>query len=261
MVLGRFKDAVSDVAETVRRAFQDPPCHAIPTRLQAPGAKSIRPMEAACREVAYGFIPGIGAPELAFPAVLQEELMRMEARLCREDGWTAWAAGTKVCEMPIFQQGRCSRLSVPALPRAAAVRALPLPPFRTSLRQVREVFRSPGSRACPVRMDPPRVRRDLETVLALPIAIPGEDFGKLARALNMRYTFQLVKATGENIRNLEVLGVYLVPVRGVAALRHDAKTGRILVNLGPEAVGAPRQRFLLARKKDDRGFVSCFVEE
>ena len=110
-------------------------------------------------------------------------------------------------------------------------------------------------------MAPPRVRRDLETVLALPIAIPGEDFRKLPRALNMRYTFQLVKATGENIRNLEVLGVYLVPVRGVASLRHDARTGRILVNLGPEAVGAPRQRFLLARKKDDRGFVSCFVEE
>jgi hypothetical protein len=83
----------------------------------------------------------------------------------------------------------------------------------------------------------------------------------LPKALNMRYTFQLVKTTGENIRNLDVLGVYPVPTKGVTSLRHDARTGRILVNLGPEAVGASRGRFILARKKDDRSFVSCFVEE
>jgi hypothetical protein len=98
-------------------------------------------------------------------------------------------------------------------------------------------------------------------VLRLPIAIAGADFQKLPRALNMRYGFQLVKASGENIRNLDVLGVFSIPTKGVTSLRHDAQTGRILVNLGAEAIGAPRGRFILARKKDDHGFVSCFVEE
>jgi len=261
MVLGRFKDAVSDMAETIRRAFQDPPCRTVSTPFAAPGTAALRSLEAACRGVVYAFEPGIGSPVLTFPALIRQEAMGMAARLCREDAWAAWAAGAKVCEMPVFLTSQCSRLAVPALPRTVPVRNLGLPPFRTSCRAFREVFRTPGVQACPSRLGAPRVRRDLETVLALPIAIPGEDFQKLPRALNMRYTFQLVKATGENIRNLDVLGVYLVPVSGVASLRHDARTGRILVNLGPEAIGAVRKRFLLARRKDDRAFVSCFVED
>lgn len=261
MVLGRFKDAVSDVTETIRQAFRDPACRAVEPALGRPAAGAVPALEALGRSVDYGFQPGLVGPELLFTASLLTEPTAFTAQLQEENGWTAWASGAKVCEMPVFHPGACGRMTVPPLPRGTATRRADLPPFRCGSRSVRDPIRAPGTRSLSPRLSPPRVRRDLDAVLGLPIAIPGEDFQKLPRALNMRYTFQLVKATGENIRNLDVLGVYRVPVKGVAALRHDPRTGRILVNLDPEAVGAVRGRFILARRKDDRSFVSCFVEE
>lgn len=261
MVFGRFKDAVSDVAETVRRAFHDPPCRSIPTRFVHPGTASIGLLETTCNPVAYRFEPEIGIQDLLFQTVIQGETMPFEARICREDAWAAWATGPKVCEMPVFRVGNCGRLAVPPLPRSVPVHSLGLPTFRISSRFIRDAIVVPAVRGFSLRLTLPKVRRDLEAVLGLPIAIMGEDFQRLPRALNMRYTFQLVKATGENIRNLDVLGVFPVPVKGVTSLRHDTRTGCILVNLGSEAIGAHRGRFILARKKDDRSFVSCFVEE
>jgi hypothetical protein len=209
----------------------------------------------------YRFQLTILEQTLAFVASIQSEPTTFGITLGQENAWAAWAAGAQVCEMQVFVAGTCGRVSVPPLPRSLPVRRVDLPPFRCATRSVREPFPVPASRQVPPRLVQPRVRKGLESILGLPIAITGEDLLKLPKALNMRFTFQLVKATGENIRNLDVLGVYRVPVKGVAALRHDPKTGRILVNLNQEAVGADRGRFILARKKDDRSFVSCFVEE
>ncbi len=261
MVLGRFKDAVSDVTETIRQAFRDPACRSTDPTLPRPGAMTIAMLEVKGIGVDYGFHPAIQELELAFPASLQSEPTGFTAALREENAWGTWAAGARVCEMPLFSTGTCGRMDVPPLPGSATAHRANLPSFRCATRVAREPLRPPEARSLSPRLGPPRVRRDLEAVLSLPIAIAGEDFQKLPKALNMRYTFQLVKATGENIRNLEVLGVYPVPVKGVAALRHDPRTGRILVNLDSEAVGAARGRFILARRKDDRSFVSCFVEE
>jgi hypothetical protein len=76
----------------------------------------------------------------------------------------------------------------------------------------------------------------------------------------MRYSLELVRATGENVRNLEVLGLFRLPRKGVTDLRHDPKTASILVRLEPAALKAPRAPFILARRKDDGALVSCFVE-
>jgi hypothetical protein len=77
----------------------------------------------------------------------------------------------------------------------------------------------------------------------------------------MRYSLQLVRGTGENVRNLEVLGLFRLPRKGVADLRHDPRLGRLLVRLLPLAVRAERAPFILARRKDDGALVSCFVED
>jgi hypothetical protein len=231
-----------------------------PTLIQ-PGALMVPMMDATSVGMDYRFQPTAQEQVLAFAASVQSEPTTFQITVGRENAWSAWAAGAKVCEMRIFLAGACGRVSVPPLPRSLPARRVDLPPFRCATRSIREPFARPISRQVPPRLVPPRVRKNLESILELPIAIIGEDLLKLSKALNMRFTFQLVKATGENIRNLDVLGVYRVPVKGVAALRHDPKTGRILVNLNQEAVGADRGRFILARKKDDRSFVSCFVEE
>lgn len=260
MALGRFREAVADVAETIRRAFSAPACRSIPPAFLPPEAAGLRLLEAACAPADFRFEPTINGQDLQFQPAVKEDPMSFEARLRGETAWAAWAGGAKLCEMPVFRVETCGRLSIPALPRAVPARRQDPPRFRTSALSLRDPLAAPPVRGLSLRICPAKARRDLAVVLGLPIAISGEDFHRLPRGLNMRYTFQLVKATGENIRNLEVLGVFDVPVKGVVSLRHDPRTGRLLVNLGPEAVGAERGRFILARKKDDHGFVSCFVE-
>jgi hypothetical protein len=261
MVIGRFRDVVSDVAETIRRAFKDPFCRDIPLGLPEPGAGAVTMLETSGRELSYRFNPVISIPDLNFSPAIQEGPMRFEPVQRSENAWTTWASGAKVSDMSMFKVGNCTRLAVPALPRSAVIRKSELPPFKTASRGIREAFAPPRARGLAPGIAAPKTRSGLASILGLPIAIAGLDFQKLPKALNMRYTFQLVKATGENIRNLDVLGVFPVPLKGVAELQHDPKTGRILVNLNQDSVGARRGRFILARKKDDRGYVSCFVEE
>ena len=184
--------------------------------------------------------------------------MGFEARLCREDGWTAWAAGAQVCQLPLFRAESQARIEIPPLPRAAAVRRVAPAPFRPGSRAIREPLQAPATRSHAPGFRPARTFRNRELVLGMPISIAGEDFSRLPKVLNMRFTVQLVKATGENIRNLDVLGVYRVPVKGVVSLRHDPATGRLLVDLGPEALGVARGRFILARRKDDRVLCELF---
>jgi hypothetical protein len=95
----------------------------------------------------------------------------------------------------------------------------------------------------------------------MPVAFPRVDVQTLSKALWMRYTLKLVKDTGQNIRNLEVVGLYRIPVKGVRQVNHQAATGRLLVNLGPEAEGARIAPFILAKRKDDDGMVCCYVED
>ena len=93
------------------------------------------------------------------------------------------------------------------------------------------------------------------------MAFLAEDLAKVPRALMMRYSLQMVRTTGENIRNLEMVGLFRIPVKGTRQVHHDRASGRLLVELGPEAAGARRALFALARRKSDASTVCCFVEE
>ena len=97
---------------------------------------------------------------------------------------------------------RCSerasgvRSEIPPLPRRAQVRSSPPEGFRGRSRGGMASISAPrGFRADPTLADP-RVHRDLELALGLPMAVPGEDLQKLPRPIWMRYTLQIVKATG-----------------------------------------------------------------
>jgi len=257
----RLREAVTDAAETLRRLFRDPPCHSTPTVLQEPVQGSVAVLEAASREPAYRFLPTHQTVKLSLDPSNSSEEMSFSAKLQNEDAWGRWAAGAVVCEMPVFQNGGCSRMEVPALPKSGVPRRIELPPMRVSLRTFREWVHTPLVRESGSAFRAPAARQALEGILGIPIAVTGQDFQSLPRALGMRYTLQLVKDSGENIRNLEILGVYQIPMKGVRSLRHDGKTGRILLELGMDASNASRAPFILARKKDDRTYVSCFLED
>jgi hypothetical protein len=256
-----LKAAFADMAETLRRVFQAPPSRSVPTAFPEPAQGSTLLLESSAKEVPYRFLPSPRTSELLSAPTIGMEATSFQAVLQAEDSFSRWASGAVVCEMPVFQAGGCARVGVPPLPRNAATRRVEPASFRVSLRAFREWVAAPSTRGGSPAIPAPVARQALNVALGLPIAVSGQSFPSLSKALGMRYTLQLVRATGENIRNLDILGVYQIPKKGVKGLRHDPRTGRVLLDLGAEASGAPRASFILAMKKDDRSYVSSFVED
>jgi hypothetical protein len=258
---------MSDLAETIRRVFQAPASHALSMTLAPACPDRVPPLAAT---VLQPFVPAattVAVLELGLAGVPAAEPVHWEARVAETAGLAAWDTGTKVCVPALFQAERCARLAVPALPRRTAVRRLELPLLSARTRSGWSGLGDAGGPARPrvqgfaPALARPRAFAGLDRAMALPVAFRGEDLERVSKALWMRYTLQLVRATGENIRNLEVVGLYRIPVRGTRQVERDPVTGRLLVVLGPEAVAAPRAPFMLARRRSDGSIVCCFVEE
>ena len=261
MVGSRFRDAMSDMAETIRRVFQDPGTRAVDLGLRPPGVRGASLLGVRTQAPAFLLEPVVGwAPPLAAAAPVVVDFT-WQAALHAEEGWGQWATGTKVCVPPLFKPEKCARLEVPPLPRKPRIYAEAPETFRTRTRPGLEPLATPRTGEVACALPVPKAYRALEHALALPVAFLGENIPRLSKALWMRYTLKLVRETGENIRNLEVLGLYRIPTRGTLQINHQAATGRLLVSLGPESQGAPRAPFILARKKDDASIVCCFVED
>ncbi|GLH72891.1 hypothetical protein GETHLI_13930 [Geothrix limicola] len=260
-MFGRVKDAVADAAETLRRAFAglnvveaapepfEPLSHGS-EGLKAEGRAGLEPPATLCREMG-----------LLREAVEGRALEPFQARLCDESGWARWGAEAEVIRMTPLEGGRVSGIAVPPLPRRAQTAGRVEPPVRPSTRRWAEPLPAPGSRRLDPDLSGAGAKAGLDTILSLAVPIQGEDLQHLPKGLWMRYSLQLVRGTGENVRNLEVLGLFRLPRKGVADLRHDPARGRILVRLEAAATRAPRAPFILARRKDDGALVSCFVED
>ncbi len=261
MVLGKAGKALSGVAQTIRRLFGEPRVgRLVAPSFQARGRGALLPRA----EVK----PGLEVERAAVrPVDLFHEgpaagrLEPLEAALREEHGWDAWTSETRAVEATLFEAGKTSRLAVPPLPKVTRVQAPREPLPRPETRGLNPGLAPPRSFGLEVdRGMETRSRGELSRVLTQPFAFPGEDLAQLPKSLWMRYSLALVKATGENVRNLEVVGLYRLPRRGISDLRPDGQ-GRVWVRLTPEAVTAKRAPFMLARRKDDQAFVSACVDE
>ncbi len=260
-MLGKVKGAVADAAETLRRVFSDPEVREL--RPERFGLR-VHPEWGPVAIPQAGWEPVVAAlgrmPR--FEDSLQaQSLAPLQATLRCEDGWARWGAEATVVRMAPLEAGQATRMAVPPLPRSVGARSRLEALSGVRTRQAREPLPPPGTRRLDPALAPVAVRPGLAAMLAQPVAIQGEDLQKLPKGLWMRYSLQMVRATGENVRNLEVLGLFHLPRKGVGELRHDAKGGRILVQLAPEAAKAPRLPFILARRRDDGALLSCYLEE
>lgn len=260
-MLGRMKEAVSDAAETLRRSFAALKVIEVspePFTLHSHGSAGL------------GAIPraGLEPPRaesrdlpLLWNAAETRALEPFRASLKDESAWARWGAEATVLRMAPLEPGRAARVAVPPLPRQAVVAGRVDPPAPPAARQLSEPLVRPGTRRLNPALEGGTPRQGLSVAFAFPVPIQGEDIQRLSKGLWMRYSLQLVRGTGENVRNLEVLGLFRIPRKGVADLKHDPGLGRILVQLEPAAASAPRAPFILARRKDDGVLVSCFVED
>ena len=260
MAMCKFKGAVSDLAETFRRLFADPPCHQLDTALEECHSHGLAPLEVCPRAMEHFDHLALGNENLVFNPNLGLDPLTITARLQEESSFAAWASGAQVLEMEVFKSTRSKHAAVPPLPRRAQVRQSTPETFHSRAHTGLEGLLRPRSFAIAPSMARPRIRQALDLALGLPIAFMGRDPSQLPKPLWMRYTLQIVKATGENIRNLDVLGIYRIPTKGVVAIRHDARAGRLMVQLGSAAAEASRRPFMLAMRKDDRSIVSCYLE-
>lgn len=260
-MLGKVKGAMADAAETLRRVFSDPiirEAHPGAFRVQAHGA----PEPTAAPRL--GLEP-LAAEPIAMPSlgkdVTENRMEPLRAELRAEVGWARWGAEATVLRMAPLVSGLAARVAVPPLPRHADVRTRLEPLIRPHARRASEPFSVPGIRSVEPVLSGGDARAGLEAILALPVPIQTVDIQRLPKGLWMRYSLQMVRSTGENVRNLEVLGLFHLPRKGVSDLRHDARRRRILVRLESAAVKAPRVPFILARRKDDGALLSCYLEE
>lgn len=261
MMFSRLGDAMKDVAETLRRVYQDPPAREVPLRLVARPRPPFSGLESVTRQGLTPFSPLLGGQRLHPEAALKLAGVALEARLKGEEAWASWASGAKVAVMTVFESRGTGRLVIPALPRKPEVGSIAAHRFSSRSRPAFDGVAAPRSRTQDLGMGTPQVRKGLELALGMPVAIAGEDLRTAPRPVQMRCSLQLVKATGENVRNLDLLGRYLIPRKGVKELRHDAASGRLMLLLGPEAAGSGQALLLIARRKDDRSLVTCFAEE
>ncbi len=260
-MFGQMKDAMADAAETLRRAFAGLKVTELvpePFILQHRGSAALavesraglEALATACQEM-----------RLLREAVEGKALQPFHAELCGEAGWARWGSEAKVLRMVALEGGAAARVAVPPLARRATVHGRVEPLLHPGTRRLCE----PVSRPLARRMEPGlgfvAAESGLEIMLSLAVPFRAEDIQRLPKGLWMRYSLQLVRGTGENVRNLEVLGLFRIPRKGVADLRHDPARGRILVRLEASALRAPRAPFILARRKDDGSLLSCFVEE
>ncbi len=260
-MFGRVKGAVADAAETLRRAFAGlavvelvpepflPKGHGSALPATEPRAGLEHPA-AVCQDM-----------RLLTEAVEGRALQPFHAELRAESAWARWGAEAEVVRMAPFEAGKAARMAVPSLPRLAKVLGRVEPLARPLLHRFLEPLLPPGTRRMDPALRPGAAKPGLEAMLSLAVPFLGEDIHRLPKGLWMRYSLQLVRGTGENVRNLEVLGLFRLPRKGVADLRHDPRQGRILVRLEAAAIKAPRVPFILARRKDDGVMVSCFVED
>jgi len=252
---------MADAAETLRRAFAGlkvvevvPEPFDLRTQgspvLMAAGHAGLEVPVTTCREM-----------HRLTEVVQGRALEPFHTQLCAESGWARWGAEAEVIRMTPLAAGLAQRMAVPPLPRKVGVLGRVEAPARPAAHRLVEPVETPGTRRLDPRLEGGRAEAGLEGMLRLPVPIQGEDISGLPRGIWMRYSLQLVRGTGENVRNLEVLGLFRIPRKGVTDLRHEPGLGRILVRLEASAVRAPRAPFILARRKDDGSLLSCFVEE
>ena len=260
-MLAKLGAAMKDVAETLRRVYRDPPAREVALRFTAHPRPPFAALDSCVRSGLDPFAPRLGGQRLQPEASLQVEPVALDAKLQGEGAWATWSTGARVAVMAVFESRGTGRLEVPALPRRPAVGTIQAERFPSRVRPGFDALPSPRSREAGTSLAAPAPRRDLDLALSLPVAIMGEDLRAASKPVQMRCSLQIVKATGENVRNLDLLGRYLIPKKGVKELRHDAASGRLRVLLGPEAAGSGRVLLLLARRKDDHGLITCLAED
>jgi len=264
-LLGRIKDTVEDVAETIKRAFVRPKVHsASGFFIREPEFKSAEWLSVDTRAGELLSTAGIVPLPLFVAVSACDHNMKFETRSFLENG-EVFKADAKLVSVSFVWSGVVISADIPGMNSPASKRveepyAVALPPCRT-ISQSQFGIKHGKTYTLKAQLREPVCYRSVERAMLIPINIRSEDLEGVSRALMMRYSLQLVKETGENIKNLEIIGLYRIPKNGLKSVKHDATTGLLKIVAGADAQNSKECYLLVARKKSNSSIVSCMVHE
>jgi hypothetical protein len=262
-LLGKIKETVGDVAETIKRAFAGPKVFTAPQLFLAePKCSSAAHFTAnAIAAQMLGCNGAIAAP-LLISAALVEASIQFEARAMSETG-EGFSAGAKLVNIELqwprkTTSAEIQRMNSPATKGIAMDNS----GFKTECRALPPFSLDQGKiLRCRLLPNAALAYSSAKAAFSRPMSIRSENIEKTPKPLMMRYMLKLVKESGENIRNLEIIGIYRVPKKGVQNVKHDGSTGALKIMVGAEAQISAPSKLILANNKNTRTKVSCMFDE
>jgi hypothetical protein len=264
-LLERVKGTVEDVAETIKRFFVGPKVHsASDLFFSGLSFKTLPWPTTTVKEASMLHAPTISAmpPFASAPTCVAN--LRFESRTIAETGGAfetnaklieasfVWTGAVKSAEIQKVNAPGITKVDSPHYLFPTKEHVFLIEPLKVKQDGVYKLNTYLGTTGC---------YRSVERALLIPIKIKSENLEKLSKALWMRYTMMLVKESGENVKNIEMVGIYRVPKNGVKTFKLDPSTGSLLIVVGADALQSPFRKIIIARRKNNSTLVSCAIDE
>ena len=257
-----IKNAAGDIAETTVRAFVGPKVYrASQCFLDEPNIKSMEQPSASVSSAALLLQPEAhSAALLALPAARAANI-KFDARAVNGMGQPFSAS---VASLGAALSWSCAARSAD-IPKIDAPSANMIDPctfgFQTEANGIAEfeILASEAHRFTAFFAAPSCIA-SIERAFMAPISIKSKDLSSVPKSIWMRYTMHLVKETGENVKNLQIIGLYIIPKNGVKSIAHSASDGSLQIRVGPEAADSKHCTLVVAKKKSDNAIISYIMD-
>ena len=257
-----IKNAAGDIAETTVRAFVGPKVYrASQCFLDEPNIKSMEQPSASVSSAALLPQPEAHSAELLALATVRAANIKFDIRALNGAGEPF---SVRTASLEAAFSWPCAATSVD-IPKMDAPSAIMIDPstfgFQTGTKGIAEFeILAKETHKYPIFFAAPNCIASIDRALMAPISIKSKDLASVPKAIWMRCTMHLVKETGENVKNLQIVGLYSIPNNGVKSIAHGASNGSVQIQVGAEAINSELCTLVVARKKSDNAIISYTIE-
>jgi hypothetical protein len=262
-LLPHVKGALQDIAETVKCAIKGPKvnrahqffimnraeCKSMEEPSAAVSSAALFSQPAANSAPLFASAPAL-APNIKFEALMRRDACSpFKARTKSHDALFCWQCAAMSADIPKMKAPAANKIDESTFGFYIGTKAIA--EFDILAKKTYEFatfFAAPGC------------HRSVERALAAPITIKSKDISNVPKAMWMRHTLHLVKETGENVKNIQIIGLYKIPKNGVKKIGHSASSGSVYVHVGADAIDSKRCTLVVARKKSDNTIISYITD-
>jgi len=259
-MLSSIRNAVKDLSETIVRAFFGATTHrASQCFIAEPECNSMEKLFASVSSAALISQPSVNSVALLKWASAKAPVIKFDA-ITQWNTLDEFNLSPKRCDVCFFWPCTTASAKIPEMNEPSAfIIDRSIFNFKTekqAIAQFEILAKTHESAECFIA---PKCVQSIERALMESIIIKSQDIAGVPKALWMRYTMLLVKKTGENVKNLQIIGIYKIPKNGVKKISHSASRGIIRIHVGSEAIDAQDCTLVIAKKKSDDTIMSYTI--